>query len=114
MPSSNTRDDLPSHYTRDWILARLADVVIRGVSQVRSRGFGRRGAATSSSHQANTTAQPEVVEAEVVEESASSSQTRKSLPGHNSGTNSATSRTLFDATANAEAHRERLHVKRKS
>lgn len=93
MPSSNVRDDLPSHYGNGWLLRQLAAVVIYGA------GARRTGVAPRSSRVVKDPVPAPVVGASRVEESQADNP--RALPA-------SPSRTTAEAHVHAEEFRERL------
>ena len=93
MPSSNVRDDLPSH-ARAGILRQLADTVIWGVGQVRRTAGGPRSARAAT----RSTLEPEIVDAIVIDEVTPKPKALLASP----------SRTTAEAHVRAREVRERL------
>lgn len=71
MPSSNVRDDLPSHYNRVAELRRVAAAVIQRMGRIRPSGVAPRIKHTATRHvrseqaKAKATAEPQQIEGAV-------------------------------------------------
>jgi hypothetical protein len=99
MPSSNIRDDLPSYYTRNSIVERLAEIVIQGLSQPRRTSVAPR------------VAQPVAAQAARPDETANQQQAPSTRPERHA-LPASPHRSYEEAERSASEYRERARTNR--